>query len=174
MVLEQVNTQSILFQLNGNSRVWIYQSNRELDEKEVVVLQSQLNGFVREWTAHSKQLSAASDIFYRRFIVLAVDESQAGASGCSIDKSVHFLQMIENQYDITLFDRMQFAYFDNNAVKTIASNDLKRLYTCLPDRQAEGMLSDDSVFFDNMVNTIEGLKSAWLKPLRESWHRRFL
>jgi hypothetical protein len=167
MVLEQINIQSPIFKLKETSRVWVYQSSKMLNEKEVVVLQSQLNAFVKDWTAHSQQLSASSDILFNRFIILAVDESQAGASGCSIDKSVHFLQSIENQFVTTLFDRLTFAYFEENEAKTVSSSDFKRLYT-------EGVVSDETLVFDNMVNTVSGMKSSWLKPLRESWHRRFV
>jgi hypothetical protein len=167
MVLEQINIQSPIFKLKETSRVWVYQSSKMLNEKEVVVLQSQLNAFVKDWTAHSQQLSASSDILFNRFIILAVDESQAGASGCSIDKSVHFLQSIENQFVMTLFDRLTFAYFEENEAKTVSSSDFKRLYT-------EGVVSDETLVFDNMVNTVSGMKSGWLKPLRESWHRRFI
>jgi hypothetical protein len=167
MLLEQINIESPVFKLKETSRVWVYQSSKLLSEKEVIVLQSQLNAFVKDWTAHSQQLSAASDILFNRFVILAVDESQAGASGCSIDKSVHFLQSIENQYDTTLFDRLTFSYLDEDEAKTVSSNDFKRLYT-------EGPLSDETLVFDNMVNTVAGLKTGWLKPLRESWHRRFV
>jgi hypothetical protein len=167
MLLEQINIESPIFNLKETSRVWVYQSSKLLSEKEVIVLQSQLNAFVKDWTAHSQQLSAASDILFNRFVILAVDESQAGASGCSIDKSVHFLQSIENQYVTTLFDRLNFAYFDNNETQTVSSNDFKRLYT-------EGPISDETLVFDNMVNTVGALKTSWLKPLKESWHRRFV
>jgi hypothetical protein len=167
MILEQVNIESPLFKLSETSRVWVYQSSKVLSEKEEIVLKSQLSAFVKDWTAHSQQLSAASDILFNRFIILAVDESQAGASGCSIDKSVHFLQTIENQYVMQLFDRMTFAYLDNNEVKTASNIEFKRLYT-------EGPLTNDTLVFDNMVNTLAALKSSWLKPLSESWHKRFV
>ena len=167
MILEKINIESPVFKLKETSRVWVYQSSKMLSEKEVIVLQSQLNAFVKDWAAHSQQLSAASDVLFNRFVILAVDESQAGASGCSIDKSVHFLQSIENQYDTTLFDRLNFAYFDDNETKIVSSNDFKRLYT-------EGPLSDETLVFDNMVNTVGALKMSWLKPLKDSWHRRFV
>jgi hypothetical protein len=167
MVLEQIKIESHIFKLKETSRVWVYQSSKMLSEKEAIVLQSQLNAFVKDWTAHSQQLSAAGDVLFNRFIILAVDESQAGASGCSIDKSVHFLQNIENQFITTLFDRLTFAFFDGNEVKTASSHDFKRLYT-------EGAITDETLVFDNMANTVSALKSGWLKPLRESWHKRFV
>jgi hypothetical protein len=145
-----------IFNLPEEARLWIYQSTRPFNEKEETVLKSQLNAFTTEWTAHSKQLCAAGDVLYNQFIVLAVDENQAGASGCSIDKSVKFMQDIENQYDVQLFERMNFA-----------SSDFKRLYT-------EGGISADTLVFDNLISSVGALKTAWLKPLMQSWHKRFV
>src|ERR1700759_2190076 len=93
-----------------NSRVWIYQSDKELTDSEVALLQSQLDNFTTGWTAHNNQLKAKAEIRYNRFIILVVDESQAGASGCSIDKSVRFMKDIEQEFGINLFDRFNLAY----------------------------------------------------------------
>ena len=156
-----------ILNLPDAARVWVYQSTRPFSEKETVVLKSQINGFVSEWTAHSQQLAAVGDVLMNQFIVLAVDEKQAGASGCSIDKSVHFLQSIENQFNTQLFDRLNFAYLNDNNVEIAPSTAFSRLYT-------EGVISDDTLVFDNLVATISDLKTKWMKPLRESWHRRFV
>jgi predicted metal-dependent hydrolase len=153
--------------LPDSARVWVYQANRSFNDTETEVLRSQINGFVQEWTAHSQQLTALGDVLYGRFIVLAVDENAASASGCSIDKSVHFLQSIESQYQVALFERMTFAFLQNNIVKTASSTDFKRLYT-------EGVIDDATLVFDNLVSTVGLLKSAWTKPLSASWHKRFV
>ena len=41
-----------------NSRVWIYQSDKKLDDIQTVQLQLQLDNFTRSWTAHNNQLKA--------------------------------------------------------------------------------------------------------------------
>jgi hypothetical protein len=156
-----------IFNLPEEARVWIYQSTRPFNEKEETVLKSQLNAFTAEWTAHSKQLCAVGDVLYNRFIVLAVDENQAGASGCSIDKSVKFMQDVENQYNVQLFERMNFAWLDGETVKTAPSSDFKRLFT-------EGGITSETLVFDNLVSSVGGLKTVWLKPLSQSWHKRFV
>ena len=161
------NKVEILRGLPDHARVWIYQSNRPFTEKETLALTSQINGFVQEWTAHSKQLLAAGGVFYNRFIVLAVDEQMNLASGCSIDASVYFIQSIENQYDTQFFDRMTFAYFDSEEVKTASATDFARYYT-------EESIFDETLVFDNLVKTIGEFKTDWIKPLKSSWHKRFV
>ena len=167
MVTSSVPIASKIEDLPDWSRVWIYQSNRPFTEREITVLKSQINAFTTDWTAHSQQLCATGDVLYNQFIVLAVDEKQAGASGCSIDKSVHFLQSIENQFNTQLFDRLNFAYLKDNNVEIAPSTAFSRLYT-------EGVISDDTLVFDNLVSTVGDLKTKWTKPLRESWHWRFV
>jgi hypothetical protein len=167
MTATENNISPKIFNLPEEARLWIYQSTRPFNKKEETVLKSQLNAFTAEWTAHSKQLCAAGDILYNQFIVLAVDENQAGASGCSIDKSVKFMQGIENQYDVQLFERMNFAWLDDETVKTIPSSDFKRLYT-------EGVLTGETLVFDNLITSVKDLKANWLKPLGQSWHKRFV
>src|ERR1700744_2326032 len=99
-------------QFSENSRVWIYQSDRKLTDAETQQIQQYLNSFTTQWTAHNNQLKAKGEVRYNRFLVLIVDESQAGASGCSIDKSVNFMKRLEQQFGINLFDRFNLAYRD--------------------------------------------------------------
>jgi hypothetical protein len=156
-----------IFKLADHSRVWVYQSNRPFSEREQIVLTSQLNAFVQDWAAHGRDLLASGAVLLDQFIVLAVDEQQAGASGCSIDKSVNFMKELAAQFDVSLFDRLTFTFLNDGQVQTATSNDFKRLYT-------EGSLSGDTLVFDNLVNNVSDLRTAWLKPLALSWHKRFV
>ena len=158
---------SPVFQLADHSRVWIYQSNRPFSEREQIVLTSQINGFVYEWAAHGRDLLASGGVLFNQFIVLAVDEQQAGASGCSIDKSVNFMKDLAAQYEVSLFDRLTFTFLKDGQVETAKSSDFKRLFT-------EGAIASDTLVFDNLVNNVGDLRTAWLKPLALSWHKRFI
>jgi hypothetical protein len=160
-------TQAPLFNLADHSRVWVYQSNRPFSEREQIVLTSQINGFVQDWAAHGRDLLASGAVLLDQFIVLAVDEQQAGASGCSIDKSVNFMKELAAQYDVSLFDRLTFTFLKNEKVETAVASDFKRFYT-------EGSLSADTLVFDNLVSTVGDLRTTWLKPLASSWHKRFV
>lgn len=158
---------SPIFQLPDHARVWIYPSNRPFSEREQLVLTSQINGFVYEWAAHGRDLLASGGVLLNQFIVLAVDERKTGASGCSIDTSVNFMKDLAAQYDVSLFDRLTFTFLTNGQVETAKSSDFKRLFT-------EGVISQDTLVFDNLVNNVGDLRTAWLKPLASSWHKRFV
>ncbi len=101
-------------QFSENSRVWVYQADRELTDREVQQVQIQLDNFTTGWTAHNNQLLAKAEIRYNRFLILIVDESRAGASGCSIDKSVNFIKQVEKEFNINLLDRFNLAYREGN------------------------------------------------------------
>ena len=45
-------------QFSEQSRVWIYQSDRELSDEQAKQVLDQLNLFAAEWTAHNHQLKA--------------------------------------------------------------------------------------------------------------------
>src|ERR1700712_4874044 len=109
-------------QFSENSRVWIYQSNKQLTDTQVIQLQVQLDNFTTGWTAHNSQLKAKAEIRYNRFIILVVDESLAGASGCSIDKSVNYMKQIEQQFNINLFDRFNLAYRSGSEILSAPPN----------------------------------------------------
>jgi hypothetical protein len=153
--------------MQESSRVWIYQSNREFSEKEMVNLRNELNSFSKSWVSHSQLLTATTDVLYCRFIVLIVDESYVGAGGCSIDTSVAFLHQLEARYSVNLFDRLTFAWLENDEVKTAPKEEFALLFQ-------KGLINDETLVFDNLVRTKAELESEWLKPLAKSWHKKIL
>ncbi|MCP4975889.1 MAG: ABC transporter ATPase, partial [Maribacter sp.] len=74
--------------LPESSRVWIYQANRSFTSLELEELGGELDAFIQDWTAHGSDLKAGYEIRYKRFIILALDQTDTAASGCSIDASV--------------------------------------------------------------------------------------
>lgn len=147
------------------SRVWIYQSDKELSLEQTALIQDHLDQFAARWTAHNHQLMAHGEIRYNRFIVLIVDESQAGASGCSIDKSVSFIKQLEQQYGLNFFDRFNVAYRKNGAILSVNRNAFERLLV-------EGELNAETIVFNNLVQTLAELQQNWEVPLKQSWHAR--
>ena len=153
--------------LNQNSRVWIYQSNREFTEAEVELINQQIASFTQSWTSHNQELKAAGNVYHQRFIVLMVDQSMAGASGCSIDKSVKFIQFLESEYNVDMFDRMNFAYEQDQSVMTAHREGFQDLYK-------KGIIDDDTFVFNNLVDTKQGFETNWKVKLGDSWHKNLI
>ena len=153
--------------LPNETRVWIYQSNRSFSDTEVERLRPLIRRFTTDWVSHSQQLRAFGDIFYYQFIVLMVDETQAGASGCSIDKSVYFIKEIENALQVNLFDRLTFTYKKGSEIMTAHRDAFSKLFK-------EGEINDETLVFDNLVKTKKDFDEKWIIPLKKSWHKRMV
>ena len=153
--------------LSDDSKVWIYQANRPFSKEEVESLEPVLAKFAEQWVSHNRQLLAYAGVFSDQFIVLMVDESMAGASGCSIDSSVHFVKQIESTYRVNLFDRMTFTYKSGDTVMTAPREEFARLYE-------SGVINDDTLVFDTLVKTKKDFQEGMIKPLAESWHKRMV
>ena len=152
-------------EISKKSRVWIYQSNRPFTSAEEQTIISQLNKFISQWEAHGNKLTAAAEVRYNRFIILMVDEEQAGASGCSIDKSVNLIKQFEQDFEINLFDRFNIAYRNNTEIISCNREEFEKLIT-------EGSVTENTIVFNNLAQTVNELESNWEVPFRNSWHAR--
>ncbi len=147
------------------SRVWVYTASRLLSDDEVQTAQTALNIFVQQWTAHNQALKAAAEIFENQFVILLVDESQAGASGCSIDKSVHFLEALGQKLNVDLFERMRFAWVQNEALQFAGRADFSA-------QVQQAKITDNTLMVNTLVQNKKELQENWLLPFSKSWHRR--
>jgi len=149
--------------ISENSRIWIYQANRSLSNEEQELIQQKLNDFTSQWLAHGHSLAAHGEIRYQQFIILSVDEEVAGATGCSIDKSVHLMKEIENEFNLNLFDRFRVAYRNEDEVLSCSRQDFEQLLST-------GKVNPDTIVFNNMVSSRKELEKLWETPLKNSWH----
>ncbi len=154
-------------ELPDYSRIWVYQANRQLSEKEVDEILKEAQRFVVEWTAHGKGLRAGAKIGYRQFLILSVNEDHNGASGCSIDASVRFIRQLEQKYDIRLLDRSGVAYLSPG--KKVRLSPLKEIKNQI-DKQ---VITPDTLIFNNLVKTKGELQDQWLMRAIDSWMKKY-
>jgi hypothetical protein len=161
-------------QMPDDARVWVYQSSSVFSDVELVAIENEGNQFIADWTSHGANLKASFDIFYNRFIVISVDEKQATASGCGIDKSVHFVKDLEKQFNISLFNRMEVAYRDGTEIKISNLNNLLEELTRsgLYNKNDEGEGASEVIVFNNMVTTKKQFDNEWEINLKQSWQSR--
>ena len=147
------------------SRIWIYQSNREFSSEEENVIKRNTKKFIDNWTRHGDDLKGSFTMVYNRFIVIAVDENFANVSGCSIDASVRFIQQIQSELNIDLLNKLHIAFKTNDDVNSVSLNDF-RLFI------ASDKITQNTIVFNNLVNTKADFESKWEVPAKESWHQR--
>lgn len=152
--------------LPGTSRVWIYQSSRFFEVDEIDQIKTLAYDFINDWTAHKQTLHASFDIINNLFLVLAVDENFNDASGCSIDKSVHFIKQIELFFNVDMFNRFLVAAKQGHDLKLINVRNI----TSELDLTNQNQIS----IYNNLVATKAELDNNWLQPINQSWVKNFL
>lgn len=155
-------------QMPAHSRVWIYQSDREIKDIEIDEIRRKSAMFLLDWSSHGSLMLATVEVIENRFIVVAADEDAARASGCGIDKAVRFMQQLEKDYGLNLFDRLLVAYRDTDTrIKTVKLQVFEQM-------MESGELNGETIVFNNLVGTKEEMEAKWEVPVKKSWHARMM
>jgi hypothetical protein len=147
------------------SRIWVYQTDKNLSDKEADLIQVALNEQISHWAAHGAPLAGAAKIFYNRFIIIAADENQNATSGCSIDASTNWLKSIGAEMSINFFDR-SIAYLSENQILSIDFLGVKKLII-------DGKISTETIIFNNLVANIGEFKQNWKQKAANSWLKKY-
>lgn len=153
-------------QLPEQSRIWVYQSNRKFNEEEQSLIEDRLTAFCNQWNTHGQQMPSSFTIEYGQFIIMAVDESGLGASGCSIDSSVRTLRELDEVLQADLLDQGKISYLNDADVAVIKLPQIKQVVQ-------EGELNASTKVFNSLLKTKKDLTDNWLIPASESWLNRY-
>ena len=154
------------------SKIWIYQASTELSPEQQSRLKANAAEFVAHWTSHNQKVEAKMELFYNRFLILAVNEQVEAPGGCAIDKAFQFIQATERELNIRLLDRTLVAYIDPNA-----ENDQETIKVCTMQEFEQlaksGVITENTLVFNNMANNLADLGAKWKVPAKNSWHSRY-
>ena len=157
----------LISDLPSRARVWVYQAGRPLTDAELAAAQPRLAAFAAEWTSHGQQLRAAAEFRHRQFLVIGLDEAVAGASGCSIDASVRFVQALEQALGVPLLDKSRLALEGADGVRRLLTRAELRAAI------AAGQVGAETLYFNNTLATKGELDAQWPAPAGETWLRGF-
>ncbi|MCH1575210.1 MAG: hypothetical protein L7S67_02980 [Flavobacteriales bacterium] len=162
-------------ELPAHARLWVHVADRDLSSEEQQALKSGLSSFLEGWSAHGAALSAAGDVLYDRVCVVGLDEEQAGATGCSIDKLVGFMRAHGQSHGLDWFDRHQVLWRPNGQAGAAVG---QRVWKAT--RTAEfwamrkaGVVTSDAEVVDPLAATVGAAVSQngfLVKRFDESWH----
>ena len=157
----------ILFEkLDPQSKIWIYQSGKKLNEVEKEFIIKKTESFLVDWTAHGQSIEAGVQIVYDQFIIIGVNEAISEVGGCSIDKSIHHIRELEKALNIDLLERSKVAIKENAQVKLIDFSEIKQLIS-------DGVIASDTEVFNNAIVSKVELKSVWVQPAVNTWLKRY-
>jgi hypothetical protein len=144
------------------SRVWIYQASRKLTIQEALFTDNKVSEFAEQWKSHGAPVKAFGTVLLGQFILLLADENSSTVSGCSTDGMVRMVQSLEAALKISLFDRQLLAFFVAEKVELLPMIQM-------PAAIESGLISADTLYFNNTVDTLQKLIDQWILPIRRSW-----
>lgn len=154
--------------LPDSSRVWVFGAERDIDAGATDLLLREVDRFLEQWHAHGEPLTAARHWKYGRFLTIAVDQSTAGASGCSIDGLYRSLKALEPRLGASLVTSGLVFYRD--AAGRVQSVDREQ-FSALG---AADKIGPDTRVFDPTVTTLGEWRARFELNAEDSWHSRLL
>jgi hypothetical protein len=153
-------------QLPTHSRIWVYQAERGFSSQEKELISTSLKQFCEGWNTHGNLMPTSFQILEEQFIVLGVDESSLGASGCSIDGSVRTLRELEKQLEINLTDQGKVS-FKNNAGQVAVYPALG-----IKSKVLSGEIERETLVLNPLVKIKKDLENVWISA-NESWLNKY-
>lgn len=112
--------------------------------------------------------SSARDWRDNRFLTIAVDQTKAGASGCSIDGLFRILKGLESELGTELITSALVFYRDRQgAVRAVTREEFEAL-------AARGEVDASTEVFDTSVISLGEWRARFASRARDSWHAAFL
>jgi hypothetical protein len=155
-------------ELPDTARVWVYGVDREIDGNSQATLLSEVEAYLRDWTAHGIPLSAARDWRENRFLTIAVDQEQAGASGCSIDGLFRTLKGLEQRIGAGIVTSgLIFFRGRDGVIRSVSRDEFAELGVA-------GEVDGDTEVFDLSVITLGEWRARFTSRAADSWHASLL
>jgi hypothetical protein len=152
--------------LPDDARVWVFAAERTLTPAEADAVLGTVDRFLGMWAAHGRPLRSARELRESRFLIIAVDEAAAGASGCSIDALVREIRDLESQLGVTLIDHGPIVFRDGGTIRRVPRDEFAELARA-------GRVTPETRVFDNTISRLADLRGGgWEMPASASWHGR--
>ena len=150
------------------SRVWVFGSDRPLAEDATKRLLTGVDAHLADWKEHGAPLTVGREWRDGRFLVVAVDQSTAGASGCSIDGLFRVLQQLEREVGASLVGGGRVFYRGGHGeVQSASRADVAAL-------AHSGVISKDTVVFDTSLTDLGAFRAGFERRAKESWVNELL
>lgn len=154
--------------LPDDARTWVFGADKMINAPTSDTLLREVDGFLSQWHAHGSPLTVGRDWKYGRFLTVAVDQSTAGASGCSIDGLFRTLKGLEPKLGASLVTSgLIFFRDEKGAIQSVDRDQFPGLGT-------EGKIAPDTQVFDPTVTTLGEWRARFELKAEDSWHAKLL
>jgi len=152
--------------LPARARLWVFGADSPLSEEMRVRLLAAVDAHLAQWAAHGVPLVCARDWREDRFLAIGVDEAATGASGCSIDGLFRVLAVLQSELGTALMGGGRVYWRDRGGA--VQRGD-RADFTAAA---ARGEVRGDTPAFDTTITTVGEWRTAFEKPVAQSWHAR--
>jgi hypothetical protein len=150
--------------LPADARLWIFAAERDLNPQEREFLLGTVDNFLDHWQAHGHPLTNARDLRHNRFLLIAVDEAAAGASGCSIDALVRDIKRVEASLGLALIDHGPVLFREGETIARVPRDEFS-------DLARAGRVTPQTIVFNNTLTRVGDVRAGrWEVPASQSWH----
>ena len=151
-------------ELPDSARIWVYGSDRDLNEKEASTLLEAVDEFLARWAAHGVPLHSARRWDEGRFLTIGVDSTKEGASGCSIDGLYRSLKALQPTIGACIVTSGLVYYRGKDGKAHSVSRDE------FTDLASKGEISGDTQVYDLSVTSLNEWRSRFKSRAADSWH----
>jgi len=155
-------------QLPDDARVWVFASASELATPGSNRLLEAVDDFLTAWNAHGSPLVCARDWRDDRFLAVGVDQSTAGASGCSIDGLFRTFARLEPELGTKLLGSARVFYRDATGQVQVVSRSM------FGELAKAGTVSAETPVFDTSLTSAAAWREEFERPARQSWHAELM
>lgn len=132
-----------------------YIPERKFTDSETDFIVKAGKQFTADWHVHGSPLKAEVLVQDHAILSVVVDNDTASASGCSIDRSVAFVQQLEQKLGLVLMNRMKLLYSADGAIH-------------IGDHRKLEELPASAAVFNHLSTKREDYLAEWL-PAKASW-----
>ena len=154
--------------LPDDARVWVFGAADEISGDAGDRLLGAVDDFLSQWNAHGSPLVCGREWRDGRFLAIAVDQSTAGASGCSIDGLFRTLARLEPELGTTMLGGGRVYYRDANGRVNVSTR------TAFNALAHDGRVGPDTPVFDTSITTAGAWRERFERPVRESWQAELI
>lgn len=148
-------------------KIWVYPSSRKFYEQEIEGLKERIETFLTQLGEENEDVNCAYELKYDRFIIISVDDTDKPLNVKAHNNIAAFIINLEQQYEITLLDKINVCYKQGEFVQYKDLIEFKKM-------MKNNGVSAKTIVFDNMITTKEELETNWEINILDSWLGRFL
>lgn len=150
-------------QLENNAKVFLYPSNKKFFPELLENIQTKVNDFVSTWS-ENHDIEAGFEIKYQRFIIIVINNNKPITTSI-IDELVTFIFKLQLDHEIELLDKLNVCFKQGEYVQY---KDVKEFKKLIKNKS----VNQNTIVFDNLINTKEELDDSWELPAENTWYSR--